>query len=212
MFHGESNLPVVLLSKVGKLMKELHLVSPIPPSVNHYLAYRVVKQRGRYVAMSYVTPEAKKYKREFEKYVLDEVKKQGFEHMPDKYQHVYVDGVFYFDRIDVDANNYWKVMLDAITETESIWFDDNVVCERVQGIYYDTANPRVELTIRPVDYIGIFDSAPQLEKFESNCIDCIRYSRNCSILQKAKEGRIQSEIEDGQCTKYTRRKGKKKGI
>ena len=41
-----------------------------------------------------------------------------------------------------------------------------------------------------------------LEQFESRCIGCIRYKRNCSILQKAKEGRIQEEITELECSKY----------
>ena len=93
-------------------------------------------------------------------------------------------------------------MLDAITDSGKIWVDDNVVCERVNGIYYDAENPRVEIQITPVDYIGIFDNISQLEKFESNCIGCSRYKRNCSILQKAKDGKIQAEIQDFTCCKY----------
>ena len=97
-------------------------------------------------------------------------------------------------------------MLDAITDTQLIWLDDNVTCERVQAIYYDQKNPRMEITIRPVDYIGVFDDAPQMEAFVSNCIGCTRYSRNCSILRQAKEGRIQEEIADGVCIKYKPKK------
>ena len=41
-----------------------------------------------------------------------------------------------------------------------------------------------------------------LEQFESRCIGCKRYKRNCSILQKAKEGRIQEEIIGLECSKY----------
>lgn len=77
-----------------------------------------------------------------------------------------------------------------------------MTCERVQRIYYDSANPRIELEIYPCDYIGVFDNTSQLEMFESNCSGCSRYKRNCSILQKAKEGRIQKELEGLKCTKY----------
>lgn len=183
-------------------MKHLYLTSPIPPSVNHYLSYRVVAKSGRHVAMSYKTSEANKYQRKFTQYVKEEIFKQDWELVPNKEQHFYVDAVFYFNRVDMDANNYFKCMLDAITDSQAIWLDDNVVCERVNRIYYDSENPRVELHIYPVDYIGIFDDISQLEKFESNCIGCSRYKRNCSILQKAKEGRIQDEISKFFCLKY----------
>ena len=184
----------------------LFLTSTIPPSVNHYLAYRAFMKNGKPAAMSYKTPEAERYRREFAEYVTREAERQGWDLPIDKWRHFYVDAVFYFDKTNCDANNYFKVMLDAITDTQLVWADDNVVCERVQRICYDTENPRVELTIRPVDYIGVFDNAPQLETFVSGCIGCTRYKRNCSILRGALQGRVQSDIRDGVCT---RRKEKK---
>lgn len=92
-------------------------------------------------------------------------------------------------------------MWDAITETALIWVDDNVVCERCQQILYDSENPRIEINIYPVEYIGIFANKEELKKFESLCVGCTRYKRNCSILNKAKEGRIQKEICNFVCQK-----------
>lgn len=152
--------------------------------------------------MSYKTSEAIKYQKYFTQYVSDEVKKQNYTLIPDKKRHFYIDAIFYFDRTDCDPNNYFKCMLDAITDTSLIWVDDNVTCERVQRIYYDSTNPRIELEIYPCDYIGVFDNATQLEIFESNCIGCSRYRRNCSILHKAKEGRIQKELDGLNCLKF----------
>ena len=188
------------------MKKELRLISPIPPSVNHYLAYRAIIKNGKPMAMSYKTAEATKYQKEFAEYVKQEVKRQNWDLIPNKEQHFYVDCVFYFDRTDKDCNNYFKCMLDAITDTQLVWIDDNVVCERVNRIYYDNANPRIELCIYPVDYIGIFDNISQLEEFETNCIGCSRYKRNCSILQKAKEGRLQEDIVNFTCTKRKTKK------
>lgn len=156
--------------------------------------------------MSYKTAEAIKFGRAFSEYVLQEVDNQGWDLVPNKTQHFYVDAVFYFPRVDMDANNYWKVLLDTITDTKKIWVDDNVVCERVQRIFYDSANPRVELEIKPVDYIGIFDDSSQLEEFTSRCIGCSRYARNCSILNKATNGNVQDDIVSGVCTKYKQKK------
>ena len=158
------------------------------------------------MAMSYKTPEAVKYQKGFIEYVKQEVENQGYVMPESKTQHYYIDAVFYFDRTDRDPNNYFKCMFDAITDTGMVWPDDNVTCERVQHIYYDHDDPRIELTIYPTDYIGVFDNASQLDEFESNCIDCVRYKRNCSILQKAKHGYIQEEIKDCVCSKYKKRK------
>lgn len=181
----------------------LKLISPLPPSVNHYLAYRAIIKNGKPMAMSYKTQDALKYQSRFTEYVKEEVKKQNYDFVPNKTRHFYIDAVFYFDRIDKDPNNYFKCMLDAITDSKLIWLDDNVTCERVQRIYYDTKNPRIELDIFPVKYIGIFDDMSHLIQFENKCIDCKRYGRNCSILQKAKEGKIQDEIINGKCKKFT---------
>ena len=187
-------------------MNILKLTSCIPPSVNHYLAYRAIMNNGRPQGTSYKTKEAKKYQAKFKEYVKDQVEAQNWDTDKDKYQHYYVDAFFYFPRTDMDANNYWKVLLDAITDTGLIWQDDNVVCERVQGIWYDSENPRIELEIKPVDYIGVFNNASQMEAFKSICIGCTRYKRNCSILRQAMRGNVQPYIKNGVCTKMHKRK------
>lgn len=186
----------------------IHLVSPIPPSVNHYLGYRGVIKGGKALAVSYCTNEAKKYKANFADYVREQVEEQGWDLEPNKAQHFYVDCIFYFPATNLDCNNYFKCMLDAITDTQLIWLDDNITCERVFAIYYDSSNPRIELTIHPVDYIGIFEDVSHLEAFESKCTGCTRYKRNCSVLRSAKDGKITGDIVDGVCQKIKEKKEK----
>lgn len=187
---------------IGDRLKRLELVSEIPPSVNHYLGYRAVMHKGRAIGMSYKTKGATDYRSKFATYVEEEVGKQGWDLQLSDTQHFYVDARFFFPRTDMDANNYFKIMLDAITDTQLIWADDNVVCERVQKICYDSNDPRIELSIYPVDYIGVFENASQLDTFVSRCIGCTRYSRNCSLLNRAKLGYIQEEVDGISCTKY----------
>lgn len=184
---------------------ELKLYSEMPPSVNHYLGYRAVMRGGRPISVSYCTKEAERYKKRFAEYVAAEAVGQGWE-MPVKTRHVYVDAVFYFPATDMDSNNYWKCMLDAITDSGRVWADDNIVCERTMAIYYDAEHPHVELVIHPADYIGIFEDVSHLEWFESKCFGCTRYARNCSLLNKAKIGKIQPEIRNGECSKYHAKK------
>ena len=186
----------------------LRLTSPIPPSVNHYIGVRAVIKSGKPLALLYETKEAKRYKQEFKSYIAEEVSSQNFIGDLSGTQHYYCDCIFYFDRIDKDPNNYFKCLLDAITETQLIWADDNVVCERVNRIYYDSKNPRIEISIYPVDYIGIFDNAHELKTFMSSCEKCLRIKNNCSVLRKAIEGRVQDEIQCGICSKF---KGDKNG-
>lgn len=183
-------------------MKQLKLTSPMPPSVNHYTSVRTIVKNGKPLSIVYETKEAKEYKKAFKKIIEEQVQLQGWNYEVNQTQHFFVDAVFYFDRIDKDASNYEKCLSDTITETQLIWKDDNVTLFRPQRIYYDPKNPRIELTIYPVDYIGIFDHQNQLSVFEEKCKTCNRYSRSCSILHKAKEGRIQEEICDFVCAKY----------
>ena len=190
------------------VIMELKLTSKMPPSVNHYLGYRSFKGH----VSVYVKTGAKKYKNEFANYVASEIQAQNWNIPVTKYQHFYVDMDFYFPRIDMDAPNYDKCLLDAITDSGLIWEDDNVVCSRVNHIYYDNKNPRIELTIKPVDYIGIFDNMNLYQQFVNKCNNCSRFDRGCSLLNRAIEGRIQDEIINFECSKYKTKKMDKRRI
>ena len=190
--------------------KKLLLTSPIPESVNHYFRYRAFIKDGKARAMGYKTQSANAYEQEFISYVREQASAQCWEMSESKYQHYYVDATFYFQRTDKDPNNYWKILLDSITRSGVVWLDDNVVCERVNRICYDSEHPRIELEIYAVDYIGVFDSDEHLNCFLERCKNCRRYKNNCSILRKAKEGRIQPEITGGCCSAYKELKEKMK--
>lgn len=182
--------------------KKLVFTSPIPPSVNHYLAYRTIIKNGKPMAMSYKTKEAKSYQKDIIELLNEEIPKQNWKKSENKFQHYYMDVVFYFPRIDMDANNYFKCLADAITDSGLVWIDDTQLCERVNGIYYDSINPRMEITIHPVNYIGVFPDRNSFDNFIEKCETCKRYCRNCSILKKSKEGCITGEVTSLECKKY----------
>lgn len=171
-------------------------------SVNHYLAYKIVYKNGKATAMSYKTKEAKDFQKKLTEYVKQQAKEQGWVMSKNPYQHYYVDTVFYFPRIDMDCANYDKCIADAITDSGVVWLDDNMICTRVLKVMYDNKNPRIELTIYPVDFVGIFDNQEEANIFEHKCKTCKRFKNNCSIFRKAMEGRIQDEIINNSCTKY----------
>ncbi len=189
----------------------LNLVSPIGVSVNHYLKPRsfIIYKNGKPIPQvtMYETKEAKDYKKNFIKHIKEEVKLQKWEKSDNKFQKYYIDCTFFFPRIDMDSNNTYKLMLDSITESECVWIDDTQACERNQGIFYDSKNPRIILCVHPVDFVGVFPTSEQLQEFKSNCITCNRYKKGkCSILKKSIEGRIQEEINDFICSKYKHKK------
>ena len=173
----------------------LHLVSNIPVSVNHYIKPRgfIMKVGGapKVQVTMYETSDAKKYKKEFMQHVQKELKNQQWNIEENKF--IIVEATFYFDRTHKDTNNHWKIMLDALTEC-GIWKDDSLVMERVNRIYYDSKNPRIELKIYHSDHIGIFNNDIEYKTFIHNCESCTRYNRNCSLLKSALESRIQEEI------------------
>lgn len=168
-------------------------------SVNHYMGYRAVGKR----VMAYKPKETKGFENRFGKYVKDEMIKQGW-NKPDN-GFVIMEATFYFPRIDMDCNNYWKVLLDIMT-TVGVWNDDNIVMEHVKRIYYDNKNPRIEIEIYPSKTIGIFDNQDEYIQFKKQCENCNRFKRNCSIHNKALESRIQVEVnkKDGEwkCEKF----------
>lgn len=177
----------------------------LPPSVNNYLrpASRLVN--GKPVSYLYETKEAKDFKKRFGAYLKREVKKQGWDINDTKEGHWYLDVVFVQSRTNEDNNNYFKVLCDTMT---GICIDDDKnLLVRPQMVLYDSKNPSFKAVLRKVNYIGIFKNEESHDSFiSSNCLGCKRYNRNCSILKKAKEGRIQVEITqdsngDNMCSK-----------
>lgn len=181
-------------------MKELKLVVDEFISVNHYLGYRAVPKGKKAIVVAYTTAEAKKFKKKFEEYAKEQVKLQKWDIEQTRDKHHYMECIFYFPRTDMDEQNYFKLMSDCLNGIAYI--DDSKVLTRTHRIYYDNKNARIEITIRPTEYIGIFNNEIHMNEFEENCKQCKRYKNNCSILRKAKEGRIQEEIEDFVCSKF----------
>lgn len=186
----------------------LKLTSPLPPSVNHYLGWKCIIKNNRPMAVCYTTADAKRYQRLFIKYVKMEAQAQGWVKSSNKSQHYYMDCVYYFDRVDKDANNYFKCMADAITDSKAVWIDDAQLCERVQGIFYDPANPRIEITITEVDYIGVLQDTDEMRTLDVQCHSCSRDIKKCKVRKAALEGRVQSGVDKGICPKYSVRKFK----
>lgn len=184
------------------MSEELKLtIRGIPPSVNHYLGYRGVRKGNGCMVMAYTKPEAKKFQKEFSTYAKEQVKLQNWDIGNTRNIHHYMDCIFYFDRTDKDSQNYFKVLSDVLNGIAYI--DDRTILTRTFEQYYDKDNPRIEIIIHPVTYRGIFNDEVHMREFEDKCINCKRYKRNCSILKKAKEGRIQEEIDSNfTCSEY----------
>jgi len=177
--------------------KILKLTIPIPPSINSdYMKPRAIMTHGKPMAMLYESKVAKDFKKDIVKLITKEVKLQDFETQLDKYTRL--EWTWYFARVNQDTNNYYKCMIDAITECNLlVWRDDNISANYDKRIYYDSSNPRVELEIWYEDWVGVFDNKTIHDKFVSdNCNQCKRGVKgNCSIYAKALENKIQEEVD-----------------
>ncbi|WP_260866682.1 RusA family crossover junction endodeoxyribonuclease [Bacillus pumilus] len=176
-------------------MKESFVIKydQLPPSVNNYLRPSVRIVDGRPVVHMYETKEAKDFKKRFCAYLKREVKKQDWNVNITKEGHWYLDVVFIQSRTNEDNNNYFKILCDSMKDL--CIDDDKNLLVRPQWVMYNAKKPSFKAVLHKVDYIGVFkDKRTHDEFIESNCLGCKRYKRNCSILRKSQEGRVQSEI------------------
>ena len=155
--------------------------------------YRAVKKGKFTTVMAYKPAKTKNFEEEFGKYIKEQIETQNWI-KPNKNKFIILDTIFYFPRVDMDAQNYFKSLCDIMTSA-GVWEDDNMVMEKVNRIYYDNKNPRIEIYVYESEYIGIFDNIIEYENFKSKCLKCKRNKKNnCSIYKKVLESRIQDDI------------------
>lgn len=186
------------------------ITSPIPPSVNNYLRQRVQRGRnGKIFVQVYKSAEAIAYEKIFSKIVVEEISKQNWV-KPDKLKYIIVEATYYFPRLGFDTNNHWKLPLDVFT-TVDLYEDDSKVVERVNRIYIDKENPRIEFAIYEAPFVGVFNDEFEFELFKnSNCILCSKNINTCGVLKRALENKIlHDEIKDSECKKIKIKKIKK---
>ncbi len=177
-------------------MKERFIISydELPISVNNYLRPSAIIKGGKAFVHMYETQASKDWKKRFQAYLKREVKKQKWDLNQTAEGHWYLDCIFYQSRTNQDNNNYYKILCDSLTGIITI--DDKNVLVRTQRIMYDSKSPRFVAVLRPVEYTGIFKNSLQLNEFlDHNCGECKKDQGKCAILKKAKEGRIQAEIQ-----------------
>ena len=178
----------------------LVLTSPVPPSVNKYLNYRVTRRGRRSFAVPYASQETSDYKKYFTNYVKEQIEKQSWKR-PSKDKLIYIRMTFYLDRKRKDPNNLIKIPIDVLTEA-GVYYDDDVVLPIADRVYIDKHNPRVEIEVSVSPAIGIFDDKEQLDDFISNnCSLCKKNIETCGVMKNLKENRIIPEVENFKCSK-----------
>jgi Holliday junction resolvase RusA-like endonuclease len=195
---------------------ELNLTVPVPTSLNklYINEYRWSKNKygkssQRPTGRRILSKEGQKSKNQIQAEARVQMQDQEWDYDWTKEGYVYLDTIIYFSRRGTDDNNIYKLLCDAL---EKIAYEnDSRVLIRTQKIMYNPNNPRVEVKITPVSYIGMFDNRQHLDKFESVCKSCSRYRKgSCSILKDSINGteRKEVDVEINNCSEYKKKKTK----
>lgn len=183
-------------------------ILPLPVSINQlYINQYTWNDKLRQMIPSgkrILSKEGEIVKKAIIKFAKKQIIGQNWNYSYTKDHFIYMDVIIFFNRRGRDDTNLYKLLCDSLEKI--VYENDSRVLVRTQRIYYDKKNPRVEVSFTPVEYIGIFDDKEQLDKFENNCKNCSRYNRNCSLLQNAKDGFIQEEIENFICSSFKQKK------
>lgn len=172
----------------------LKFTSPIPPSSNEYLGKRVAYAGGKPYVQVYKTKKAMDYEKYMVKTLQRESKEQDWD-VPEKNDYLVMELVYYMNKLGRDIDNTYKLLIDALANAGLIINDDKVI-PVPKNIYIDKDNPRIEVILKKSEKQGVFDNKEQADKFVTrNCIECNRYKKNCSILKKSYENRLQPEVD-----------------
>lgn len=200
---------------------ELNLTLPVPTSINklyinEYQWDARLRQRvptGRRI----LSKEGRLVKSQIQgKARVQMLDQPEWDYEYTKENFVYQDAVIYFARRGSDDNNIYKLLNDSL---EKIAYDnDSKVLVRTQRIIYDPKNPRIEVKITPVEFIGIFENKDACFDFQARCEfggngnGCSKFRKgSCSILKDSINGTIREEVGDIHnpiCSEFKEKKGK----
>lgn len=175
-------------------MREFYIkYDELPLSVNQYLKPSARIVGGKPLAYLYESKESKDWKKRFVAYLKREAVKQKWDKSITSKGHWYLDCIFVQARTNQDNNNYYKLLCDALTESEIIEDDKNILV-RTQRVMYDSKNPHFYAVLKPVEYMGIFNNEEEYEQFVK---DSGLNPDKSAVLKKAREGRVQEQIVRG---------------
>lgn len=119
------------------MSETVSLILPVPPSANVY--WRTVVNKKTFRAMTFVSEEAKKYKRDVAKISLGAGMLHG---------EVSVSVKFYRAQRSGDLDNRLKCLFDAMQGV--VYANDSQIVEIHATRHEDKLNPRVEIEVRPL--------------------------------------------------------------
>jgi Holliday junction resolvase RusA-like endonuclease len=191
-------------------MDKLHLILPLPISVNALYqmqyAYSKKYRQNMPTGRKILSEAGRIKKKEIIKSATAQMRNQSWNLEITKNHFIYQDIHVYFNRKNRDSDNILKLLNDSLQGV--VFHNDSKVLTRVQRIYYDYGNPRVECAYSVCEWLGIFDNIGEYDKFLTQCESCKNYRDNrCSILTDSVQGVIREEVINQDCKKYKLKKG-----
>jgi Endodeoxyribonuclease RusA len=202
---------------------ELTLRLPMPVSINRlYINEHTYKYNPK-TRIKEKVPTGRRILSKDGKRVKAQIQAEArvqFEQQKDKWDYewtkenfCYQDALVIFARRGSDDNNIYKLLNDSLEGI--VYENDSRVLVRTQKIVYNPKDPHVEITLRPVEFIGIFDNKDDRDEFEARCEfggekGCSKYRNGkCSILKDSLLGTVREEIGDinnPYCLSFTEKK------
>ena len=180
---------------------QLNLIIPVPPSINHLYVnqYSWNKDKnGKAIRIPtgkrILSKEGEQYKENTKKLVIKQMENQRWDYNETSEKYLYIDYIAYMNRKGRDSDNLHKLLQDTLKEI--VYVDDSRVLTRPNRILIDRENPRLELTIKFVEWTGVFNNENELESQMLICKDCKRFkSGSCSIIKDCLDGVVNENFD-----------------
>lgn len=196
---------------------QLELTVPVPISINHLYINQYSWRKDKKTGIPIKIPTGKRilskegidWKKRVVKSIEQQMKNQKWDYEKTKEKYIYIDYIAFMNRKRRDTDNLNKLLQDTLADTKQIFIDDTRVLTRPNKVFIDRESPRLELKIKFVDFVGVFDNEKQLGEFIQNCKKCTRFRKgSCSILKDCIEGVINKDFDfiHKECNKFKEKK------
>ncbi|MGL4850907.1 MAG: RusA family crossover junction endodeoxyribonuclease [Clostridium sp.] len=184
---------------------ELRFTVPIPPSVNSYLDWRSVRVGRKVIPRSFPSNETKQFQVEATDIIVQAMNEQQWI-KTEKNEWCVAELIYYFQRKGCDTHNHTKVLFDVMTKCE-VYADDQWLIANEQNSFIDKDNPRIEVVVKKIEKMGMFDNEEAYNKFyKEQCSECKLNKKTCKYMKEFLDNRVHN-IRDDKCINFVKYKG-----
>lgn len=176
----------------------MKLTLPIPPSVNSYMKYKIQRNGRRLAIKTYPSLETESFYSYSIPLIKEKMEEANFAKV-EKGKFVSVTCTFYFEKKGKDADNHFKCIMDAIQKAGLVENDSQLI-PRVENVYVDKENPRVEIVVESMSKMGVFLNESHMEHFkQSNCCLCKKNPNRCATFTGFLDNRVHNMYALNMC-------------